>query len=241
MPAGRISPRARPARRAGRGAAGNDVQPLLASQAREGLAIELEQGLVGAAHDQVGRRRDPRQVRGREIGTAAARDDGAGEIRADGDREQRRGGAGAAPHEAEGQIARLRKPPHPLRGAEEAPRQQADVEAKSRGPRVHHLFLAREQVDPQRAEPAVVQHVGDDARGRAVATAPAGVRDDHEAAGARREREDPFQQHVARRHGDIPLASLHSWLRPCPRLSRRGSQGPYPRRSRAPLRYPDRS
>jgi hypothetical protein len=76
-------------------------------------------------------------------------------------------------------------------------REQLDVEAQAASAQILFLLGRAEQVDEQRGEPALPQRRGDEPVARAVATAPAAVREEDERPRRGAVREVAVELHVA--------------------------------------------
>src|SRR6185437_16521928 len=134
--------------------AGNDGEPALAFQPRQGLLIEVEDYLVRAARDEQGRRTDHGQTAAYQVRAPAQGHDGR-------DRQPRRtrggyqrgGRTGADPEVADRDGADVRLTTEPASDSCQAGREQGDVEHA--GPA--EFFARGEEVDQERAEAGPVQ------------------------------------------------------------------------------------
>ena len=166
-----------------------------------GLPVELQHGLVAAPDDQQRGRAYPGELRAREVGPPAPRDDGRHpqprvRCRAQGGR---RPGARAEEAERQGPAAGLAL--QPLAGRDETAGQEVDVEHQvSVG-----VLVAGEQVEEQGAEPRLAQHPGDPPVAGAQPAAPAPVGEGHQAQGPGRHVEDGLERPVGAGHRDVYL------------------------------------
>src|SRR5262249_19570942 len=91
-------------------------------------------------------------------------------------------------------IARFRFSAEPVDGADQAVRQQADVEAEVRRVYVHRLFFRGKEVDQQRTQPRLPERAGDETVAGAVPAAAAAGGEQSDATRALGNRQAPFER-----------------------------------------------
>jgi hypothetical protein len=106
-----------------------------------------------------------------------------------GRRAERRRGPGARAEVAERQRCRARLVAEPARRQRQPLREQRDVEAKLAGFQVDLLLCRRQEVEQERADPAVDQRPRDELVARALPARAAAVREDDDAKCSFRQRE----------------------------------------------------
>jgi hypothetical protein len=119
---------------------GYDDEFAVGAYLRCGFTIEFQNDVVGAADDQQRRRPHVAQMASSQIGTAAARDDGPDPIRQRRRGNQRRSRARARSEIPRRQVRQSRLCVRPPRRADQAARQQADVESKLTRAAVDGIF-----------------------------------------------------------------------------------------------------
>src|ERR1051326_5896542 len=131
------------------------LQPL------EYFLVDFDDDFVVAADDEQRRRDDAVERSPRQIGPTSARHHRtpcAGPPRRG---DQRRSSAGARAEQPDAKRSEIRVGFRPVDGADESVREQRDVEAKLCRHGVGVLFIFGEEIQQQRGQPSVMQHVAD--------------------------------------------------------------------------------
>ncbi len=164
------------------GGAGNDDQFLFAAQGLKGLAVELNDRFIVAAHDEQRGSLHRGQGLAGKVGPAAAGDDGPGG--AQGGRGHEGGGCpGAGAKKAQPELADVLLIFSPNRRILESAGQEIDVETEVGRCLVELFLLRREQVEEKGAKTLLPEGQGDGAIARAVAAAAAAMREKNESFG----------------------------------------------------------
>jgi hypothetical protein len=152
-------------------------------QARDGPLIEPKDLAVLAADDEETGRVNVMERHSSEIGPASARHNSLHDVRPFGGGNQRRGSARARAKTAEAEISQYWLAAGPIRDADEALRQERDVEAQFGGLRVDAFFFGGEEVREDGSDTAGMERFGNMAVARAVSAAPASMGEKHNASG----------------------------------------------------------
>ena len=167
---------------------GHHSELVRAAQAPCSALVQNHDFIIVAADDQQRGGSHIRQHRLRQVGTAAPRHDCCNALGLSRSRAQCRGGSGARPKQSNGKCTHVVPRGKPLQGAEQAARQESDVETQLELMRIELAFSGGKQVEQECGESGMVQHL------RRITVAAA----ETAASAAVRERDQPVR---TLRHG----------------------------------------
>jgi hypothetical protein len=200
----------------------------------QGLAVEIENGIIIPAYDQESGSLDARERVAGKIGTPAAGDHCADQLRVRRGGAEGCGGPGAGAEQPDLESGCASVDGEPLGRAGQAVGKQVNIEAKMARAQIDLLFIGREQVQQQRTQCAVVQDLGHVAVARAMATAAAAMGEQYDAARVLGQGEIAFQDDVVRVDGDGALCGprktgcVHGFTSPYVALHGRREGGGFP-------------
>ena len=159
---------------------GNYVNTAVSSHSSTGLPVQFENDSILAPDDHQGRRPDFCQRLTREVGTAAAENEGTdrGGV---GGRRQRSGSAGTGSEEAYREGGDFWPSTSPVHGCPNTLGEQRDVEPQLRRPAIDGLLRGGEQVQQEGALSRCVEPLCDCTVTRTVPAAPTAVCENHQS------------------------------------------------------------
>ena len=163
--------------------AGHDFQLRGRRHPPHGVAIELDDRLIGSTDDEQRRRFHEWKGISGKIGPPTARDDGLHAIRSFRRRYECGRGARTGAETAHGQPANVRVSVRPVNGSHHTVPEACDIETKLQGPLVNGVLLLCEQIEHQRREPASLEEFRHLPVAAAETAAAAAVGEDDEAGG----------------------------------------------------------
>lgn len=158
----------------------NDVNTAFNGHSSTRLSVQNENHRILAADDHQGRGPDSCQRPPREVGTAAAEDDGV-YGRGVASRRQRGGSTGAGSEEADRECGDLRLASSPVHRSPNPLGEERDVEAQLGRPAVDILFRRSEQVEEECPQSLCVEPGRDGTIARTVPAAPTAVSENHQS------------------------------------------------------------